>query len=128
MMKIISSESGKVFKMDLEWKICENCGFLQHPTHVRCLKCKSQKFYYEKAKGDATLLAYTTLTAPPAEFRNKPSYTLGVVEFENGVKALSQIEFEGKLDLGMKMKLFQSKICDNLDGKEIVDYIFKPLR
>ena len=114
--------------MEMEWKKCEKCGFLQHPTHVRCLKCKGQQFSHEKAIGDATLLTYTTLTAPPAEFRNKISYTLGVVEFENGVKALGQIEFEEKLELGMKMKPFQAKICENLNGKAKFDYVFRPLK
>lgn len=114
--------------MDLEWKKCEKCGFLQHPTHERCLKCKNQQFSHVKAMGDATLLTYTTLTAPPAEFRNKSSYILGVVEFENGIKALGQIEFDGALDLGMKMKPFQAKVCENLDGKEVIDYIFRPLK
>jgi len=113
--------------MEMEWKKCEKCGFLQYPTHLRCLKCKGQKFSHEKAMGDATLLTFTTLTAPPAEFRNKNSYILGIVEFENGVKALGQIQSERKLELGMKMKSFKAKICENLDGKEIVDYVFRPL-
>ena len=113
--------------MEMEWKKCEKCGFLQHLTHLRCLKCKGQKFSYEKAMGDATLLTFTTLTAPPAEFRNKDSYILGIVKFENGVKALGQIEFEGELEIGMKMKPFQAKICENLDGEVIVDYVFRPL-
>ena len=113
--------------MDMEWKKCEKCGFLQHPTHARCLKCKGQHFSHEKAMGDATLLTYTILKAPPAEFRNKDSYILGVVEFENGIKALGQIKFEGKLEVGMKMKPFQTIICENLNGKEIVDYAFRPL-
>ncbi len=113
--------------MIIEWKKCEKCGFLQHPTHLRCLRCKSQKFTPLRNEGEAKLITYTILTAPPAEFRKKNSYALGVVEFENGIKALGQIENEGNLVLGMKMSAFQKKICENLDGQEVIDYVFKPI-
>jgi uncharacterized OB-fold protein len=113
--------------LTIEWKKCEKCGFLQHPTHLRCLKCKSQQFLPVRAKGEAKLITYTILTAPPAEFRKNNSYALGVVEFENGIKALGQIEKKGNLVLGMKMKAFKKKICENLDDQEITDYVFKPI-
>ena len=113
--------------MEIQWKKCQKCGFQQHSTHIRCLKCKSQEFLNEKAVGNAILLTYTLLTAPPAEFRNKKSCLLGVVEFENGIKALGQIESNKNLEIGIKMVPFESKICDNLDGEEIVDFVFKPL-
>lgn len=116
-----------VNKLTLEWKKCENCGFLQHPTHLRCLNCKNQSFLPVKAKGDGRLITYTRLTALPAEFRHKSSYILGIVEFENGVKMLGQIDYEGNLELGMRMKPFQEKICGNLNGQEIIDYIFRPI-
>ena len=111
----------------MEWKKCENCGMIQHPTHIRCLKCKKENFSLVKTEGDAKLITYTLLTAPPAEFRNKDSYYLGVFEFDNGIKALGQIEYGGRLILGMKMRAFQEKICDNLDGQEVIDYVFKPI-
>jgi uncharacterized OB-fold protein len=111
----------------MEWKMCEKCGVIQHPTHIRCLKCKNERFSPVKAEGDAKLITYTLLTAPPAEFRNKDSYYLGVFEFNNGVKALGQIEYGGNLEFGMKMRPFQKKICENLDGQEVIDYVFKPI-
>ena len=111
----------------IEWKKCQKCGKIQHPTHIRCLNCKGELFSMIKAEGEGTLLTYTLLTAPPAEFRNRDSYYLGILQFDNGIKMLGQIEFEGNLKLGMKMKLFEKKICENLDGQEVVDYVFKPL-
>lgn len=111
----------------IEWKKCANCGKIQHPSHVRCLNCKGELFSIIKAEGDGTLLTYTLLTAPPVEFRDKDSYYLGVFEFKNGIKMLGQIEFEGKLKLGMKMKPVQRKICKELDGKEVYSYVFEPI-
>ncbi len=85
------------------WKKCNNCGLLQHSSHLRCLNCKHETFKSMAASGSAKLLTYTILKAPPAEFRDKPQYALGVLEFENGVKALGQITPHDHLKVGMMM-------------------------
>ncbi len=59
------------------------------------------------------------------EFRDKKSYTLGVVQFENGIKVLGQIESNDDLKIGMKLVPVYKKICNNLDGKEINGFVFK---
>ncbi|UCD01864.1 MAG: OB-fold domain-containing protein [Promethearchaeota archaeon] len=109
------------------WKKCKNCGFLQHKTHLRCLKCKKTEFDKIEASGSCKLLTYTILKAPPAEFRDKPSYVLGVVEFENGIKGLGQITTQGNLKTGMQLKPVYRKICNNLNDTEVYSYMFKPL-
>ena len=109
------------------WNKCKNCGFLQHGTHIRCLKCKSKEFNKIEASGSCKLLTYTILTAPPAEFRDKSSYALGVVEFENGIKGLGQITTHDNLKTGIRLKPVYQKICENLNGKEIYAYVFEPL-
>lgn len=114
-------------KKRIEWKKCKSCGFLQYITHLRCLSCKNNKFEIIEASGSCKLLAYTILKAPPAEFRAQNSYALGVVEFENGIKKLGQITTQEGLKIGIKLKPIYRKICDNLDGKEIYDYVFEPI-
>jgi len=109
------------------WKKCKNCGFLQHKTHLRCLKCKNEDFDKIEASGSCKLLTYTILKAPPAEFRDKTSYALGVVEFENGVKGLGQITTHDNLKIGMQLKPIYKKICNNLNGTEVYSHMFKPL-
>lgn len=111
----------------IEWKKCMNCGYLQHKSHLRCLNCKSKEFEFITSKGDCKLLTYTILTAPPKEFRDRKSYAIGVVEFDNGVRALGQLTTKDNLKIGMKLKAIYRKICDNLDGKEIHAYIYKPV-
>lgn len=108
------------------WKKCQNCGYLQHKTHLRCLKCKYETFSLIEASNTCKLLSYTILKAPPAEFRNKDSYALGVVEFDNGVRVLGQITTQENLTIGMVMKPIYKKICEDLDGKEIYTYVFEP--
>lgn len=113
-------------KVKIEWKKCDNCGFLQHKSHLRCLNCRNDKFTLIEASGKCKLITFTILYAPPAEFRDRPSYTLGVVEFENGVRAIGQITSQDNLEIGMKLKPVYRKICENLDGKEINAYVFEP--
>ena len=110
-----------------KWKKCDRCGFLQYKSHLRCLKCKNQTFTFIEASGICKLLTYTILKAPPAEFRDLNSYALGVVEFENGVRALGQITSQENLSIGMELNPLYKKICENLDGKEVFDYVFEPV-
>jgi len=115
------------FEENIVWHKCLNCGLLQHNTHIRCLKCRSNDFEIIEASGTCKLLTYTILKAPPAEFRDKASYALGVVEFENGVKGLGQITTQNNLQTGMILKPIYRKICENLDGKEVYAYVFEPV-
>jgi len=108
-------------------KKCQKCGFIQQEDHVRCLKCKNDAFDMIEAKGGCTLLTYTILNAPPLEFIDKQSYALGVVQFENGIKALGQIEGNEDLKIGMKLVPIYKKICNSLDGKEIYGFVFKSI-
>ena len=112
---------------NFRWNRCKNCGLLQHKTHIRCLKCKNDDFETIEATGTCKLLTYTILKAPPAEFRDKASYALGVVEFKNGVRGLGQITSQENLKTGMKLKPVYQKICENLDGKEVHAFVFDPV-
>jgi len=111
----------------LEWKKCNNCGFLQYKTHLRCLKCKSDNFSIVGVSGEGRLLTFTILTVPPAEFRNRDSYALGLVEFENGIKLIGQITNQENLRIGMSLIPIHTKVCENLDGKEVYNYVFEPI-
>ncbi len=106
---------------------CKKCGYLQYISHIRCFKCKNDTFDTIEAKGNCVLLTYTILNAPPMEFRDKRAYTLGVVQFENGIKALGQIFPKENLTIGMNLKPVYEKICNDLDGKEVYDYVFKSI-
>ncbi|NHJ22151.1 MAG: hypothetical protein EAX91_14490 [Candidatus Lokiarchaeota archaeon] len=111
----------------IECKKCQKCGFLQHSSHIRCIKCKHEAFDKVKAVGNAALLTYTILKAPPAEFRDRTQYALGILEFQNHVKVLGQLAPDEQLKIGLKMKPTRKKICSNLDGKEIHEFIFVPI-
>ena len=112
---------------NIVWNQCKKCGFLQHSSHLRCIKCKFEDFNKVKAEGNPKLISYTILKEPPSEFRDKASYALGVVEFKNGVKALGQITTQDNLKTGMTLKPIFRKICESLDGKEVYTHVFEPV-
>ncbi|NVM53788.1 MAG: OB-fold domain-containing protein [Candidatus Helarchaeota archaeon] len=109
------------------WKKCKKCGKLQHPDHIRCLQCKNTTFDTVESSGDCTLLTYTILKAPPAEYRDKKAYALGIVEFTNGVRALGQLTTIENLKVGMKLKPKFEKLTANLDGHEVSGIKYEPL-
>ncbi len=111
----------------IERKICKNCGLIQHTTHLRCLNCKYQDFRLIQTSETCKLISYTILKAPPMEFNQQKSYALGLVEFDNGIKALGQLSTELNLVTGMHLKPVFKKICENLNGEEVFSYIFEPI-
>ncbi|MHA1271049.1 MAG: Zn-ribbon domain-containing OB-fold protein [Candidatus Helarchaeota archaeon] len=112
----------------ITWIKCKKCGLLQFKSHIRCLNCKNKTFENVEVKGDCKLLTYTILRAPPMEFRDKSAYAIGIIEFENGIRALGQITSMENLKIGMKLIPKFEKICDNLDGKEVFAYVFTPIK
>lgn len=117
----------EIEKIDIKWKKCNKCGYLQHNSHLRCLQCKNNTFSEIHPSGNATLLSYTILKAPPMEFRDKGSYPLGIVEFSNGIKAMGQITSKNNLEIGMELKPVYKEICKNLDGNKVKTYMFEPI-
>jgi hypothetical protein len=84
---------------------CKKCGKLHYPFHDRCLACKSRDFETVKPQGNARLLTFTRIYNLPWGFDQR-YLTIGVAEFENGVKAMGQINADEStpLKLGMTMK------------------------
>ncbi len=84
---------------------CKKCGKIHFPFHDRCLSCRANEFEKIKPKGKAKLITFTQIFNLPWGFDQR-FLIIGVAEFENGVKAMGQIETDSidKLKLGMKMK------------------------
>jgi len=84
---------------------CKKCSRLHYPFHDRCLTCRSREFEPVKPQGGAKLVTFTRIYNLPWGFDAR-YLTIGVVEFENGVKAMGQIKVEEKdpLKIGMLMK------------------------
>ncbi|MCZ2127553.1 MAG: OB-fold domain-containing protein [Anaerolineales bacterium] len=70
---------------------CRNCGRVHYPRCERCLTCKKREFDEIRPQGKATLLTFTAVYSLPVGFEDQQMLCLGVVEFENQVRALGQI-------------------------------------
>lgn len=84
---------------------CKKCGKIHYPFHDRCMNCTGREFEEIKPEGDARLLTFTQIFNLPWGFDQR-FLIIGVGEFENGVKAMGQVEADSisGLKLGMKMK------------------------
>ncbi len=84
---------------------CSKCGKLHYPFHDRCLNCKGREFEQVKPQGNAKLLTFTQIFNLPWGFDQRFLF-VGIAEFENGIKAMGQIQANSvdELKLGMTVK------------------------
>jgi uncharacterized OB-fold protein len=85
--------------------VCKKCGKIHYPYHDRCLACKGRDFEPLKPRGNVRLLTFTRIYNLPWGFDQR-YLTIGVGEFENGVRAMGQINAgeDFPLKLGMVME------------------------
>ncbi|MBN1262024.1 MAG: OB-fold domain-containing protein [Anaerolineae bacterium] len=83
---------------------CKKCGRIHYPKHERCLNCQHREFELVHPEGKAKLLTYTQIFNLPWGFDERFLY-IGVVEFENGVKAMGQIAAPDGADVHTGMLL-----------------------
>lgn len=75
---------------------CKKCGALALPPRPICVSCYSSEMEWFEFKGRGKLAAFTSITVAPPSMalqgfgRNNP-YAVGVVDLEEGVKAVSRI-------------------------------------
>jgi uncharacterized OB-fold protein len=81
---------------------CKKCGKIMYPHHYRCLKCNHREFEEIHPSEEGKLLTYTIVDQLPWGLDER-GRVLGVVEFDNGVKALGLIKADHP-KLGMKLK------------------------
>ena len=107
---------------------CKGCGKIHYPFHDRCLACRSREFKETEAAGDAELLTFTQIFNLPWGFDER-FLVIGVGEFENGVKAMGQIEADSLdgLKLGMKVKPSWEPIRV-VHGEDVYGLKFEPVR
>jgi len=83
---------------------CKKCGKLHYPFHDRCLSCKNREFDLVEPHGNAKLLTFTRIYNLPWGFDQR-YLTIGVVEFENGIRAMGQIDADENYNLKVGMQM-----------------------
>lgn len=92
-------------KINITGYRCSACGRIHYPRHERCLDCHHREFEPVAPEGNATLLAYTQIFNLPWGFDQR-FLIIGVGEFENGLRAMGQINAESleQLETGMELQ------------------------
>jgi uncharacterized OB-fold protein len=80
---------------------CKNCSHVMYPKHERCLNCNQRDFEQIEPSESGKLLTYTVINELPWGIDER-GRVLGVVEFDNGVRALGLITAD-KVKIGMKL-------------------------
>ena len=100
---------------------CTNCGQVMYPRHERCLNCNEREFkeIYPTKKGK--LLTYTVVNELPWGIDER-ARVLGVVEFDNGFRALGLIKSD-RVKIGMKLTTGWDEVR-YMNGERIYGLVF----
>lgn len=80
---------------------CKQCKYVMYPHHFRCMRCNGREFDQISPTGAGTLLTYTVINELPWGIDER-GRVLGIVEFENGIKAMGLINAD-HVQIGMKL-------------------------
>lgn len=103
-------EKGKVMMTK-----CQQCGKAFFPPKADCPKCVSSNVEWLEISSTGTLLTFTVVNYGPSGFENDTPYTLGIAEFEEGVKVLGRVSKEispEEIKVGMRVKLTPVKLAN----------------
>jgi len=78
------------YKQILQGKLvggkCKKCGKVHLPPRPLCDSCFSKEFEWVELPRNGKLLTYTVIYVAPTQFQGMGPYTVGIVQFENGLK------------------------------------------
>jgi uncharacterized OB-fold protein len=96
---------------------------VMYPHHFRCLNCGGREFKEIKPSAKGSLLTYTIVDQLPWGIDER-GRVIGVVKFDNGVKAMGLIESESP-KIGMKLRADWGTVRE-MKGVKVDGLIFKP--
>jgi uncharacterized OB-fold protein len=103
-------EKGKVMMTK-----CQQCGKVFFPPKADCPRCVSSNVEWLEITSTGTLLTFTVVNYGPSGFENDTPYTLGIAEFEEGVRVLARVSREispEDIKVGMRVKLTPVKLAN----------------
>lgn len=108
----------------LEGSKCCSCNRIHLPAVHYC-PCGSKHLEAHTLKPSGTLISFTLVTNPPAEFKAMGSYCMGMIQLDQGPKLVAQLADVTLKDLqvGMRMTGMLRKMFANTTG--IIHYGIK---
>ena len=107
---------------------CNECGTILLPPKPMCTSCLSNNMNWTELEGSGKILSYTVIHIAPEQFQSIAPYSVGIIEFKNGLRLPGMIRDEApkKLKVGMQLKIcFDKKTSDQWPPWS--RYYFKPL-
>jgi len=87
---------------------CKDCGAFSFPPRADCEACMSGNFEFVELTGKSTLHTFTKIVAAPTGFEDVVPYTVGVVDLEEGGRALAwfgETVKEDDIKIGMDLQI-----------------------
>ncbi len=106
----------------IEGTVCNECGAKFFPPRADCARCFSKKMDWFEMPRKGKLETFTTAYYAPFGFEADPPYTMGVVDFGDGLKLFARIEKGIKVEevkVGMEVSVRPFKYDDGQLSFEI---------
>jgi uncharacterized protein len=103
--------------------VCKKCGAKFFPPRADCASCLSKDMDWFQMPTKGTLETFTTAYYAPFGFEADPPYTMGVVDFGDGMKLFARLTKEIKVEdiqAGMAVAVRTMKYDDGQMSFEIV--------
>ena len=106
----------------IEGTVCKKCGAKFFPPRADCAACLSKEMDWFEMPKKGTLETFTTAYYAPFGFEADPPYTMGVVDFDGGLKLFARLAKEIKAEdvkVGMDVTVRPLKYDDGQVSFEI---------
>jgi uncharacterized OB-fold protein len=107
---------------------CKKCGATSFPPRADCPVCMSGDFEFFEISGKAKLNTFTKIVAAPTGFEDVSPYIVGVVDLEEGGRALAWFGdtiSEGEIKIGMDLQVVP-QIFEDLEEIKVYYSLEKP--
>ena len=107
---------------------CKKCGATSFPPRADCGVCMSGDFEFFEMSGKATLNTFTKIVAAPTGFDDECPYIVGVVDMEEGGRALAWFGDtikEDEIKIGMALQVVP-QIFEELEEIKVYYSLEKP--
>jgi len=107
---------------------CKQCGARSFPPRADCENCMSDEFEFFEMSGKCTLHTFTEIVAAPTGFEDVAPYTVGVVDLEEGGRALAWIGetiAKDEIEIGMELQVVP-QIFDESEEIKVYYSLEKP--
>jgi uncharacterized protein len=107
----------------IEGTVCKKCGAKFFPPRADCAACFSNEMDWFDMPTKGKLETFTTAQYAPFGFEGDPPYTMGVVDFEGGLKLFARVAKDTKpedVKVGMDVTIKPLKYDDGQISFEIV--------